>query len=84
MNSRALTVHSCQGLTMEKLALDLGSSRLPAAVAYVGLSRVTTLKGLFLLNFHANALRADERASREMQRLRAKAGLIISPHCSTS
>lgn len=56
---------------MEKMALDLSSSSLPSALAYVGLSRVTSLKGLFLLGFHASSIKADERAKMEMTRLRS-------------
>lgn len=65
---------------MEKMVLDLGSSHLPSALAYVGLSRVTSIQGLFLLRFHANSIKADGRAIHEMERLRLKNRSIL-PHC---
>lgn len=67
---RSLTIHACQGMSLEKMALDLGSSSCPPAIAYVGLSRVTTLKGLYLIRFHPNSIRHDSEANVEMDRLR--------------
>jgi hypothetical protein len=38
--------------------------------AYVTLSRVTTLEGLFLSRFDPDLIKADKRVSEEMDRLR--------------
>lgn len=68
--SWAMTIHGVQGMTMDKEVLDLGTARLPACMAYVGLSRLTTIQGLFLLHYHPSSIRADERALLEYDRLR--------------
>lgn len=45
----AITVHKSQGLTFEKMAVDLGETFAPGQ-AYVALSRCTSLDGLVLLS----------------------------------
>lgn len=45
----AITVHKSQGLTFEKALIDISSVFAPGQ-AYVALSRLTSLKGLVLLN----------------------------------
>ena len=45
----AITVHKSQGLTFEKMVVDLGDS-FASGQAYVALSRCTTLDGLVLLS----------------------------------
>ena len=44
----AITVHKSQGMTFEKLSLDLSRGMFAAGQLYVALSRVRTLDGLFL------------------------------------
>jgi len=48
--SWAMTIHKSQGLSMTKADLDLGKM-FASGQAYVGLSRLTTLEGLGLLEF---------------------------------
>lgn len=64
----ALTIHKCQGLTLDKVDLDLGSS-FAEGQAYVALSRVRSLAGLKLRGF-----------SRDMVRLHCLASLLLSSH----
>jgi ATP-dependent exoDNAse (exonuclease V) alpha subunit len=44
----AITIHKSQGLTFEKVIVDFGTGAFASGQAYVALSRVTSLKGLFL------------------------------------
>lgn len=44
----AITVHKSQGLTFDKMVLDLGSRFFAPGQLYVALSRVRSMKGLFL------------------------------------
>jgi len=57
----AITVHKSQGLTFEKAVVDISSVFAPGQ-AYVALSRLTSLKGLVLLNpIHLNGLSSDQQ-----------------------
>ena len=72
--STGKTIHKSQGSTVESVAVDLtmkskGRGLLRHA-AYVACSRVTTLEGLFLVNFDSKDIVLDERVSTEMDRLR--------------
>ena len=65
----ATTIHKAQGMSLERVVIDLSSNRLPVSMAYVALSRVTSLKGLYLLGFAAGAIKADPKAGEEYDRL---------------
>jgi len=63
------TIHSVQGLTVDKLVVDMSTIRHPGS-AYVALSRCTTLDGLQIINFKKAAIKTDKTAAKEMERLR--------------
>lgn len=58
----SLTIHKCQGSTLDFAICDLGPSVFIEGQAYVALSRVTSSKGLFLLEFYPPSLKTSEDA----------------------
>lgn len=65
----ASTIHSVQGLTVDRIVVDMSRVRQPGQV-YVALSRVRTLNGLQILNYKKSAVKKDKHAVIEMERLR--------------
>ena len=70
--SYALTVHKSQGLSLNCVVADLGEDVFAAGMAYVVLSRVRKLDGLYLLKFEPSSIWAERRAVEEYNRLRRK------------
>lgn len=68
----ALTIHRSQASTLDCAVCDLGSSIFMAGQAYVALSRVRTLEGLYLKNFHPRSVFADSKALEFDQKLKAE------------
>ena len=54
----AVTVHKVQGQTAEKAVISMKG--LKTAMAYVALSRVTTLEGLYIMDFDASKIFCNE------------------------
>ncbi len=42
----AITIHKSQGLTLERVVVDLGHADFSSGLSFVAISRVKTLKGL--------------------------------------
>lgn len=57
----ALTIHKCQGMTVDKAIMDL-SSAFECGQAYVSLSRVRSLNGLCLEEFSKESIFANKTA----------------------
>ena len=55
----AITIHRAQSSTLECAVIDLGDSIFTCGQAYVALSRVKTLNGLFLKDFSPGSVFAD-------------------------
>ena len=55
----AMTIHKCQGLTLDLAQIKLGKDVFEAGQAYVALSRVKSLSALFLLAFDPIAVFAN-------------------------
>ena len=56
----ALTIHKCQGMTLDLCIMDLGSNIFEAGQTYVALSRVKSLEGLYLTNFDHTKIKIDK------------------------
>ena len=72
----AITLHKSQGLSLETAIIDVGSNIFGPEMTYVGLSRVTTLNGLHLIDFDASKIQCDHKAVAEYNRL----STIYTPH----
>lgn len=57
----ALTVHKSQGMTLDRAALDLSRCFSPGQ-AYVGLSRLRSLEGMWLIGFNPASIKTDIQA----------------------
>jgi ATP-dependent DNA helicase PIF1 len=57
----AVTIHRSQGLTMDAVEIDLGSSIFAAGQAYTALSRAKDLDSVCISAFSERAFRADPR-----------------------
>lgn len=58
----ACTVHKSQGLTLDYAVCDIGSSIFCGGQAYVALSRVRSIKGLFLSGYSRKSIYSEEDA----------------------
>ena len=68
--SWASTIHKVQGLTLDKIVVDMKGGKFSPGQAYVAF-RVKTLDSLFIRNFNPSSITADEHVVSEMERLHA-------------
>lgn len=66
----AITIHKCQGISVKSCVLDVGQSIFAHGQTYVALSRVTTLKGVHLINFDPSKVKPSTSCIDEYNRLR--------------
>lgn len=72
--SWAVTVHKVQGLSLDSAVIDLGKTVFADGMAYVALSRVRTLQGVYLLHLEGKSVRRVSKAvTNEYERLRQAA-----------
>jgi ATP-dependent DNA helicase PIF1 len=57
----ALTIHKAQGATLERAEIDLGNSVFECGQIYVGLSRLTSLEGLYLTEFNSSKIKSHPK-----------------------
>ena len=75
----AVTIHKCQGLTLEKVVVDMkGAKRFNNGQAYVAFSRVKSIQGLHILNFDECGIKTHSAVKDAMKELHNKL-LPISP-----
>ena len=56
----AITCHKSQGITCDKITVDLSNCFAPGQ-CYVALSRARSVEGLHILNFHPRSIKVDEK-----------------------
>ena len=57
----ALTIHKCQGATLDTAEIDVGSGIFECGQTYVALSRVKSLDGLYLTSFDVTKIRINKK-----------------------
>lgn len=57
----AVTIHKIQGCTLSQAQIDIGTSIFEFGQTYVALSRVKTMEGLYLLNFHPERIKSNPK-----------------------
>ena len=66
----AVTIHKCQGLSLDSAIIDLSSKVFSPGMAYVALSRVCSLNGLHLTKFDPSSIIVSSSCLEEINRLR--------------
>uniref|UniRef100_A0A1X7UU91 ATP-dependent DNA helicase n=1 Tax=Amphimedon queenslandica TaxID=400682 RepID=A0A1X7UU91_AMPQE len=66
----AITIHKCQGLSLDAAIIDLSTDVFGDGMAYVALSCVHTLNGLHLLSFDLLSVEVSNPCINEINRLR--------------
>ena len=73
--SAGKTIHKSQGDTLDEVVVNMNSkckAKIPH-IHYVALSRVRSLKGLYIMNFNKEKIAVSESVNEELQRLRKDA-----------
>lgn len=68
--SWSCTVHKIQGLSLDNAVIHLGSDVFEKGMAYVALSRVRTVQGLFILSLDPSRIVANDIVIDEYERLK--------------
>jgi len=71
----AMTIHKSQSASMDYIVADLGPDIFSHGQSYVGLSRCSDVKGLFISEFHPEKITADEEAKEYNDTIRRKSDL---------
>ena len=76
------TIHRCQGDTLDRVVVDFTTTRKEAHTHYVGMSRVKSLDGLFILNLCADKISVNESVREEMSHLRTDRCMSLALYLS--
>ena len=71
----AVTIHKCQGLTLDEIVVDMTPKKgqYTSGQVYVAFSRVRELNKLHIINYTCEQIRVSEHVAAKMNRLRGKA-----------
>ena len=72
----AISIHKSQGLSLKRAIVDVCKSCFGTGMAYVALSRVTSLNGLHIIDLSRDKIVANRSALDEYSRLRS----LYTPH----
>ena len=75
-----ITIHKSQGMTLDRLVVDC-SRIFERGQAYVAMSRVKTLDGLFIKNFEPEKVLVDSHVAEFYERLEETKNIIPPPVC---
>ena len=75
--AHALTIHSSQGMTLQRAAINCGRSVFAAGQAYTALSRLKSSRGLVLLDLDPRAIKSDARIIKFYKSLEGSEHYII-------
>ena len=81
INSYAMTIHKSQSLSLPCVFADLGDRIFADGMSYVALSRCLCHKGLYLLNFKPESVKASHKACKEYARLMDKGSFKGNSGC---
>ena len=81
INSYAMTIHKSQSLSLPCVFADLGDRIFADGMSYVALSRCLRHKGLYLLNFKPENVKASNKACKEYGRLIGKSSFKGNDGC---
>ena len=65
----ALTIHKCQGMTLDTGLIDLGPKTFGDGMAYVALTRLKEMKNLHLIDFDVTKISANKDCITELNRI---------------
>lgn len=80
----ALTDHKAQGLTLDCALIDIGANIFEYGQAYVALSRVRSLEGLYIHAFEPGAILAHPRVLSFYEEMRKRSALGVTCSITTS
>ena len=75
-----VTIHKCQGLSLDCAIVDLSDKVFSPGMAYVAVSRVRTLQGLHLFAFDSKSIMVSTSCLNKMNRLRAAYRPDLKPY----
>ena len=68
----AMTIHKCQGVTLNQAIIDAGNDIFADGQVYVALSRVKSLNGLFLTSFKCSKIITNQKVHNFCMNLKSK------------
>jgi ATP-dependent DNA helicase PIF1 len=80
--SWAITIHKSQGATLDVIEVDIGSGIFEVGQTYVALSRVKSLKGLYLMDFSPTSIRVSKRVQQFYRALEENRQLRLEDNVS--